>query len=325
MRLVVVILLGFGLDLLFGDPARIPHPIVGIGKLISVTEKILRRIFPKSPGGELAAGVFLTVIVTCVSAALPLAAIFIAWRIDPRLAFALEVFWCWQIFAAKSLKQAAVRVLDEIEREDLPAARKYLSWIVGRDTQDLDFRQITKAVVETVAENASDGVIAPMLYLLIGGVPLGFFYKAVNTLDSMVGYKNETYLYFGRFSAKFDDLWNFIPARITGLLFCLAAPLAGLDGKNAFRIFRRDRKKHASPNAGNPESACAGALHVQLLGDAYYFGELYKKDSIGDDDRPIEAADIRRTNTLMITASALGLLILAACRIAAVILVTGGI
>ena len=321
MELVIIIVLGFLLDLLMGDPEWIPHPVVLIGKLISGMEKILRKIFPDTEEGCTIAGVILTLVVTGLGFTVPMFLLIAAGTISPWLVCALEVFWCCQIFAAKSLKQASLRVYEPIVNGDLEGARKYLSWIVGRDTGDLDFRQITKATVETVAENTSDGVIAPMFYMMIGGIPLGFFYKAGNTLDSMVGYKNEKYLYFGRCSAYFDDILNFIPARITGLAMVAAAYLTGLDGKTAWKTFRRDRKNHSSPNAAHPESACAGALNVQLAGDAYYFGELYKKKTIGDDIRPIEPDDILKTNRLMMAASILTLACFAGIRILIVMLI----
>ena len=305
MEIVWVLLAGFALDLLLGDPRWMPHPVVGIGKLITVCERFLRRIFPDTPEGKRAGGFFLTLTVVGVSTAVPAAAIYGVGLVDMRLKYGLEIFWCWQIFAARSLNRAADRVRAEVENGDISAARKYLSWIVGRDTAKLNFPQIIRAVCETVAENSSDGVIAPMFYMAIGGVPAGFFYKAGNTLDSMVGYKNDRYIDFGRATARFDDLLNFVPARITGFMMCPGAVLAGLDGKAAFRIFRRDRLRHASPNAGNPESACAGALGVRLLGDASYFGKKYRKDTVGDDLRPIEAEDITRSCRLMLTTSAL--------------------
>ncbi len=321
MEIVYAVCLGFLIDLILGDPAWMPHPIVFIGKLISGTEKILRRLFPASPRGEMAGGFFLTLLVIGISTAVPLLILLGLGFISPWLRFAAEIIWCWQIFAARSLKEAALRVYREIKAENLPGARKYLSWIVGRDTGDLDFPHIIRAVVETVAENASDGEIAPMMYLMIFGVPGGFFYKAGNTLDSMVGYKNEKYLYFGRVSARFDDVLNWIPARLTGLLFCLGAAATGLDARGAWRIFRRDRMHHSSPNAGNPESACAGALGVQLLGPAYYFGEFYDKPTVGDDDRPVEPEDIIKVNRLMMAASVLSLVLMAAVRTAIAVLV----
>ena len=202
-----------------------------------------------------------------------------------------------------------MKVYAALEEGDLPKARKAVSMIVGRDTQKLTEEGVAKAAVETVAENSSDGVIAPLLFLALGGPALGFFYKAVNTLDSMVGYKNDTYLYFGRFSAKLDDVLNFIPSRISGLLLVLASPLAGLSMEGAWKIFRRDRRNHASPNSAQTEAAVAGALGVQLAGDAYYFGKLYKKPTIGDPLRPVEYEDIRRVNRLMYAAVCLALVL----------------
>ncbi len=314
MEAVYVVLLGFLIDLALGDPSWMPHPVVYIGKLISLCEKYLRKAFPKTEKGEFTAGIFLTIIVIGIATILPYYILLWADYINPWLKYMLEVFWCWQIFAAKSLGQAAKKVGDGIGRNDIQGARKYLSYIVGRDTQDLDFKQIIKAVCETVAENTSDGIIAPMFYLLIGGVPMGFFYKAGNTLDSMVGYKSERYINFGKVSAIFDDILNFIPARITGFVMCMAAFICGLDGKNAFRIFFRDRKNHVSPNAGNPESACAGALRVQLLGDASYFGEVYKKKTVGDPLKEIEGSDIKKTNILMYVTAILSLILTTGVR-----------
>ena len=231
------------------------------------------------------------------------------------LFFALEVFWSFQILAARSLKSESMKVYEALKNGSLEEARKAVSMIVGRDTQNLTEEGVAKAAVETVAENSSDGVVAPLIFLSLGGPVLGFFYKAVNTLDSMVGYKNDRYLYFGRFSAKLDDVLNFIPSRLSGLLLVAASPLAGLDGKGAWRIFRRDRKNHASPNSAQTEAAAAGALGVQLAGDAYYFGKLYKKPTIGDPLRPVEYEDIRRVNRLMYAAVCLALLIAAAAAV----------
>lgn len=314
MELVYVVLLGFLIDLILGDPPWMPHPVIYIGRLISLCEKILRKVFPKTERGEIIAGFFLTVTVIGISTVLPYFVLYCFEYVNPWIKYALEVFWCWQIFASKSLAKAAKQVRNEIEKNDIKEARKYVSYIVGRDTQALDFKQIIKAVCETVAENTSDGIIAPMFYLIIGGVPMGFFYKAGNTLDSMVGYKNEKYLNFGKVSAVFDDILNFIPARITGFVMCIASFLCGLNGKNAFKIFFRDRRNHVSPNAGNPESACAGALGVELLGDASYFGKVYKKKTIGDALKEIENSDIEKTNRLMYASAVLSLILMAGIR-----------
>ena len=288
---------GFILDFIFGDPAWIYHPVRIIGKGIELGERLLRRIF-----GEkhlTAAGAVLWLMIAGLSFLFPLGILLLAWKIHPGLCFALESFWCFQILAARSLCRESGKVYDRLQENDLPGARRAVSMIVGRDTESLTEEGVTKAAVETVAENTSDGVTAPLIYLMIGGAPLGFLYKAVNTMDSMLGYKNDRYLYFGRVPAGMDDIFNYIPARLTALLMIAAAYLTGLDGKNAWKIYRRDRKKHASPNAAQSEAVCAGALRVQLAGDAVYFGKLYKKEFIGDSLRPIEPQDIRRTQRLM--------------------------
>lgn len=306
---ISALVLGFLLDLAFGDPRWLYHPIRLIGNLIAWAEKPFRAAFPKSEKGELAAGTFFAVFVVAVSTAAPAILLALASRLSLWLVFALEVFWSFQILAAKSLKSESMKVYAALKEGDLPKARKAVSMIVGRDTQKLTEEGVAKAAVETVAENSSDGVIAPLLFLALGGPALGFFYKAVNTLDSMVGYKNDTYLYFGRFSAKLDDVLNFIPSRISGLLLVLASPLAGLSMEGAWKIFRRDRRNHASPNSAQTEAAAAGALGVQLAGDAYYFGKLYKKPTIGDPLRPVEYEDIRRVNRLMYAAVCLALVL----------------
>ena len=220
----------------------------------------------------------------------------------------------YQILAVKCLKVESMKVYHCLKEQGLEEAREAVSMIVGRDTAQLDAEGVTKAAVETVAENTSDGIIAPMLYTAIGGPVLGFFYKAVNTMDSMIGYKNEKYLYFGRFAARLDDICNYVPARISGVLMIAAAFMTGFDGKSAARIYRRDRKKHASPNSAQTESVCAGALHIQLAGDASYFGKIYHKPTIGDEIRHTEAEDIRNANRLMYGTSMIGVILLSALR-----------
>ena len=242
-------------------------------------------------------GTFLLTSLVCLGAA----------RISPWLGLAVQMFWCGQALAAKGLAQESTNVYRELVKPDLPAARRAVSRIVGRDTQDLTLEGVTRAAVETVAENASDGVIAPLLYMLIGGAPLALTYKAINTMDSMLGYKNEKYLYFGRVPAKLDDVANYIPSRLAALLWIMAAAFTRNDAKGAWRIWRRDRRNHASPNSAQTESACAGALGVQLAGPAYYFGEYYPKPTIGDPLRPIEPEDILRADRMMYTASGLAL------------------
>ena len=305
---------GFVLDTLFGDPPRLPHPVVLMGKAISALEKRLRARMPQTPQGELLGGAvvaftlpvgtFLLTSLVCLGAA----------KLSPWLGLAVQMFWCGQALAAKGLAQESTNVYRALIKPDLPAARKAVSRIVGRDTQNLTLEGVTKAAVETVAENASDGVIAPLLYMLLGGAPLALTYKAINTMDSMLGYKNEKYLYFGRAAAKLDDAANYLPSRLAGLLWCAAAALTGNSPKGAWRIWRRDRRCHASPNSAQTESACAGALGVQLAGPAYYFGEYYAKPTIGDPLRPIEPEDIRRANRMMYAESVLALAVGLAVR-----------
>ena len=297
------VLVGFLIDCLIGDPAALPHPIVLIGKAIAALEKALRPRFPATPEGERAAGRLLVVCVLLGSALVPAAILFVCFRVNRWLYFAVCCVMSWQIFAAKCLKQEAEKVHRCLDAGDLPAARRQVSMLVGRDTENLTATQVAKATIETVAENTSDGVIAPMFFLMLGGPALGFLYKAVNTMDSMLGYKNEKYLNFGRCAARTDDVFNYIPARLSALGMIAGAALTGFDGKNAARIWRRDRRKHASPNSAQTESVCAGALHIQLAGNAYYFGKLYEKPFLGDPDRPVEAADISRACKLMYAAS----------------------
>ena len=305
----LAVLGGFVLDAVFGDPAWLPHPVVLMGKCISKLEKALRARFPKTQQGELLAGAVLAFCLPVGTFLVTSAVCLLAAKISPWLGLAVQMFWCGQALAAKGLVQESRNVYGELVKPDLPAARKAVSRIVGRDTENLTAEGVTKAAVETVAENASDGVIAPLLYMLLGGAPLALTYKAVNTMDSMVGYKNENYLYFGRAAAKLDDVANYIPSRFAALLWVAAAALTGSDAKGAWRIWRRDRRNHASPNSAQTESACAGALGVQLAGPAYYFGEYYPKPTIGDALRPIEPQDILRADRMMYAASVLALVL----------------
>ena len=299
---------GFLLDCIFGDPAWIYHPIRVIGNLISVLEKGLRKLLcsrihaseqEKKNRREVLAGGILWILTVSLSFLVPAVLLFAAGKVHPAVRFLLETFWCYQIFAARCLVGESKKVYQKLKEDDLPGARRAVSMIVGRDTENLTAEGVTKAAVETVAENTSDGVTAPLLFLLIGGAPLGFLYKAVNTMDSMLGYKNEKYLYFGRIPAKMDDVFNYIPARLTAWFMIVAAFLTGMDGENAWKIYLRDKRKHASPNSAQSEAVCAGALDVQLAGDAVYFGKVYKKDYIGDAIRKIEPEDILRAGKLM--------------------------
>ena len=308
MRLTGAILCGFLLDLLLADPAWMPHPVVYMGKAITALEKFLRSRFPRTPEGERLGGVFLAAVLPLGTLAVCGGVCFLAERVHPIAGFLVQTVWCWQALALRGLAKESGRVYEELSRNDLPAARRAVSRIVGRDTQELTAEGVTKAAVETVAENFSDGVAAPLFYMLLGGAPLALVYKSINTMDSMVGYKNERYLFFGRAAAKLDDAANFLPARLAALFWIAAAFLTGYDGKNAWRIWRRDRRNHASPNSAQTESACAGALGVQLAGPASYFGKMYDKPSIGDPLRPTEPKDILRANRMLYAAGILVLL-----------------
>lgn len=293
------LLIGFLIDLVIGDPHWLYHPVRLIGHLINIIEKITRKIFPKTKSGEAAGGGVLVIVVVLISTVIPIGILYFANMIHPYVRFGVETIMCYQLLAARSLKTESMKVYDALARHDIEGARAAVSMIVGRDTASLDEQGIAKAAVETIAENLSDGVIAPMLYMVLGGAPLGFFYKAINTMDSMVGYKNDTYLYFGRYAAILDDIANFIPARISALFMILAAYLLRLDGRNSWKIFVRDRYNHASPNSAQTEAVMAGALQVSLAGNAYYFGTLYEKETIGDDIRSIKYEHILTANRLM--------------------------
>ena len=296
---------GFLLDCLLGDPLSAAHPVVLMGKLISFLEKKLRSRFPKTPQGERTAGTIMALLVPLVSAGAGLLLLYLAWRVHPWAYFAVSAFLCWQCFAARCLMTEAKKVVTCLETQGLAAGRRQVAMLVGRDTENLSEEQVIKAAVETVAENTSDGVVAPLLWMVLLGAAGGLFYKAINTMDSMVGYKNEKYLHFGRAAAKLDDGANYVPARLSALAMIGAAFLLKLDGKGAWRVWRRDRRNHASPNSAQTESACAGALGVRLGGDASYFGQLYKKPTIGDPRRPIEWADVTRACNLMYGTSGL--------------------
>ena len=296
---LAAIIAGFILDLIFGDPHWLPHPICLIGNLIGSIERNLRPRLEPNKGALLLGGALMVIIVLVISFVVPMAILLAAGMVSSWLAFALETLMCYQIFATKCLRDESMKVYTALHNHDLADARVKLSWIVGRDTQNLDEEEITKGAVETVAENTADGIIAPMFYMFLGGVPLAFLYKGINTMDSMVGYKNDKFLYFGRCAAKLDDLANLLPARITGLVMIGAAFVLGLDGKNAWKIFWRDRYNHLSPNSAMTESVTAGALNIQLGGDHFYFGKLVHKDTIGDDIRPVCPEDIVKTNRLL--------------------------
>ena len=309
MKICAAIVMGFLLDLWLADPAWMPHPVVIMGKCITGLEKFLRARFPATPEGERAAGRVLAVVLPVGTLFFTAAVCLVANRLHPLLGLAVQTVWCWQALAVKGLAVESRRVYGCLAAEDLPGARKAVARIVGRDTQNLTEEGVTKAAIETVAENFSDGVVAPLVYMLICGAPLALCYKAINTMDSMVGYKNQRYLHFGRAAARLDDAANFLPSRLAALFWILAAALTGQDEKNAWRIWRRDRRNHASPNSAQTESACAGALGVQLAGPAYYFGEYYDKPTIGDARRAVEPQDILRANRMLFAGAFAALLV----------------
>ena len=299
LQILISVVIGLILDFILGDPHGLWHPVQGIGSWITFCEKFFRKVFPKNKIGELTAGVVTVIVTVAVGTSIPALMLWGAYRVNIWLGVGLESFLCYTMFAARSLQKESMRVYSALQNEGLEEARHAVSMIVGRDTANLSEEGVIKAAVETVAENTSDGVIAPVLFAAIGGAPLVYLYKSVNTMDSMIGYKNERYLYFGRPAAKLDDLLNLIPSRLSAIFMILASGVLGMNMKQAFRIWKRDRRKHTSPNSAQTESVAAGALGVMLAGNASYFGKIVEKPTIGDADREIERQDIHRTCMLM--------------------------
>ncbi|MDR2517635.1 MAG: adenosylcobinamide-phosphate synthase CbiB [Spirochaetaceae bacterium] len=320
---------GFALDLALGDPPGIPHLVRFMGSLIAALEAPFRRAAGrdgKGPASLRRAGAFFTITVLLVSAGIPLAALAALYRFFLPAAFVLETLLIWQCIAVRDLRAASMAVYRRLMEGDLARAREAVGRIVGRDTVNLDAAGVARAAVETVAENTGDGVASPLFFIMFGGAAAGCFYKAVNTMDSMVGYKNARYIDFGRFAAKLDDACNFIPARLCALLMIAAAFLLRLDGRAAARVWKRDRRNHESPNSAQTESACAGALGLRLAGPAFYEGKLEQKPWIGDGERPAGAGDIVRANRLLYgSAILLFILVMGArlCVMAAIYSVTG--
>ena len=315
----IALILGFSLDWVLGDPHGWPHIVILYGKLISFLEKELYDRLDKFIGGAV-----LWVCVVLVAGLSSWLVLIAAWKIHPVVYVIIGTLLSWQCLAAKSLVVESKRVYTELTENGLNAGRRAVSWIVGRDTDVLDRPGVIRAAVETVAENTSDGEIAPMFYMMLFGPVGGCIYKAVNTMDSMIGYRNERYERFGTFAARMDDVFNFIPARLSALLMILGADLGGFDGKNAMRIWKRDRRKHASPNSAQTESVMAGVLGVRLAGDAVYGGVVHKKEYIGDDTRPIEADDILRSHKILMFTSYLALIAFGGVRLLAMIFTGSG-
>ncbi len=300
---VVAFFLGFILDLLLGDPHFIYHPVRIIGNLIAFVEKRLNRT-DYSDNRRRNNGRILVFVVIASTGIVTAGILIIAYLINIYAGIVVEAIMTYQILAIKSLKDESMKVYYALKTEDLQASRQAVSMIVGRDTMELTQEGVAKAAVETVAENTSDGIIAPMIYTAIGGPVLGYVYKSINTMDSMVGYKNDRYMNFGRAAAKLDDIVNYIPARVSAVIMIAAAGILSVfskkyDAKRAARIFKRDRYNHASPNSAQTEAVCAGALGLRLAGDASYFGKVVKKPYIGDEIRKIEKEDIVRANKLL--------------------------
>ena len=318
MNHLIAFVSGFILDLLFGDPHFMPHPVKVMGRLIGFLTKKLNN-----GSGRKAKGFLMMLFLIVFSGGMSFLILFFAYDLNPYFGMVVETIMTYQCLAIKQLRRESMLVYRELKKNDLTNGRKAVSMIVGRDTDKLNEEGVTKAAVETVAENTSDGIIAPMIFLAIGGPVLGMIYKAVNTMDSMVGYRNEEFGEFGFFPAKTDDVLNYLPARISAVCMISACSTGrDFDAKNAYRIWKRDRRKHASPNSAQTEAVAAGALHVQLAGDASYFGEIHHKEFIGDPDRTPETEDIKRMNDLMYATAFLGEII-SVLGIAAVMLLSG--
>ena len=297
------------MDALFGDPSCITHPVIWMGKAIKKAEHLLRRCLPGTPGGELAGGGILALLLTGGTLFLSGTVLYAAGRVHPVLWTALQLFWGWQCLAMKGLGSESRAVQEKLETGTLEQARAQVARIVGRDTRQLSREGVVRAAVETVAENFSDGVIAPLFYYIIGGAPLALCYKAINTMDSMVGYKNDRYRYFGRIPARLDDAANWIPSRLSALLLIASAFFCRENASSAAAIWKRDRRNHASPNSAQTESVMAGALGIRLGGGASYFGQWHEKPYIGDDLRTPVPSDIRRANRMMYVGSVMAVII----------------
>lgn len=299
------------LDLLLGDPAFPPHPVVLMGRWISWSEKRLRGIFPKTPRGELAAGAILAIMLPLGTLIFSGGVLLLCWKIHPWLALVVNTFWCYQCLAIRSMLKESRNVYRTLQTGSMEESQQAVGRIVGRDTSVLDHIGVVKATVETVAENFSDGVMAPLFFMMLGGAPLALMYKSINTMDSMIAYKTPKYLYFGRVAAKLDDVFGYVPARLGALFMLLSSGLCGASLSNGFRIWRRDRYQHASPNSAQTESVIAGAFGVQLAGEAIYFGQRVAKPFIGDSHREIEDADILRVNRIFLVSSLLAVVLCA--------------
>ena len=313
---IIAFFSGFILDLILGDPYWLFHPIRLIGSIISGFEKKLLNYRSKEAAEtdrdtakELRRGTILVLLVIIITAITVIVILLGAYTIHPYLGLVIETIMTYQILATKCLKVESMKVYKSLETEDIEASRKAVSMIVGRDTNVLDDEGVTKAAIETVAENTSDGIIAPMIYTALGGPILGFVYKAVNTMDSMLGYKNDRYLYFGRVAARIDDVANYIPARITGIIFVVSAFVLRLNTTNSWKMLRRDASKHPSPNGGWAEASVAGALEIRLGGYNFYFGRETFRAYMGEPLQEMGPQHIMTCIQMMYTATILFLLL----------------
>ena len=306
MTLVIKIWIAYVLDLIFGDPQNIIHPVQIIGKMIDIGEKsLLGKKYKSDRKYKFFAGMILNITVISLTYGIT----YLIRRISENsIIFTVaEIYLMYTIFSINSLAREGNRVYNILKEGNIERARKDLSYLVSRDTETMDEKMIIRSTMETISENTVDGIVAPMLYMFLGGLPLSMTYKAINTFDSMVGYKNEKYMDFGKFSAKLDDVANFIPARITGILIVIASMILGYDYKNSLKIFIRDRKNHSSPNSGHAEAGVAGALGVQFGGRVSYFGKEVDKPVIGDKIKDFELEDIKKNIKIMYVASFLSL------------------
>ena len=312
---IISLAIGFILDLIFGDPYYFFHPVRIIGFFIEKGEKIIRKIMPKTNKAEFIGGMILTILICTSSFFVSYCLLAVIKNTNEILYIMLNSIFLYQILAINGLKKESSKILNALKNNDLYSARKELSLLVSRQTENLSKKEIIIATIETISENITDAIVSPLIFIAIGGAPLGFLYKAVNTLDSMIGYMNEKYMFFGKFSAKLDDVMNFIPARTASYIMIAASFLLKYNYKNAVKIYKRDKRKHESPNSAHTESTCAGALNIRLGGKSIYFGKIKEKPYIGDDIAEPNKRDIIKAQKLSILTAILLLLVILIVRI----------
>ena len=308
LTLVIKIWIAYVLDLIFGDPQNIIHPVQIIGKMINIGEKsLLEKKYKSDRKYKFFAGMILNI--TVISLTYGITYLIRRTSENSIILTVAEIYLMYTVFSINSLAREGNRVYNILKEGNIEKARKDLSYLVSRDTGTMDEKMIIRSTMETISENTVDGIVAPMMYMFLGGLPLSMTYKAINTFDSMVGYKNEKYMDFGKFSAKLDDVANFIPARVTVILIVISAMILGYDYKNSLKIFIRDRKNHSSPNSGHAEAGVAGALGVQFGGRVSYFGKEVDKPVIGDKIKNFELEDIKKNIKIMYATSFLSLVL----------------